>query len=341
MNMDPPHIDPAEFTVGWICALSIELAAAQNMLDYEYDKSHIHTQSFAGNDYTLGRIGNHNVVITCSPTAGITQATSTAIHMRYAFPKLRFGLMAGIGGGIPSKRNDIRLGDVVVSDTVIHYDSGKQKHDGRFINDHRLAPPPAVLLNAKNEVAARSEADGTRITRHLKAMYTKHPILEDKYGYPGQEHDRLFKPDYVHQGTDGTTCETCDPGYLIQRKKRSEHVLLEVHSGIIASGSTVMKDAVKRDELGEKHGALCVEMEAAGLMNNLPCLVIRGICDYADSHKNDDWHRYAAAAAAAYTKELLLNMLTSHVVDTPPAPTPSIEGMLFFISHFSYIIMQT
>jgi hypothetical protein len=46
-------------------------------------------------------------------------------------------------------------------------------------------------------------------------------------------------------------------------------------------------------------------MEAAGLMNNFPCIVIRGICDYADSHKNDRWQRYAAATAAAYAKELL------------------------------------
>ncbi|KAL3444390.1 hypothetical protein BJX65DRAFT_310973 [Aspergillus insuetus] len=47
-------------------------------------------------------------------------------------------------------------------------------------------------------------------------------------------------------------------------------------------------------------------MEAAGLMNTYPCLVIRGICDYADSHKNKAWQGYAAATAAAFAKELLL-----------------------------------
>jgi nucleoside phosphorylase len=46
-------------------------------------------------------------------------------------------------------------------------------------------------------------------------------------------------------------------------------------------------------------------MEAAGLMNDFPCLIIRGIADYADDHKNDLWQRYAAAMAAAYTKDLL------------------------------------
>jgi nucleoside phosphorylase len=51
--------------------------------------------------------------------------------------------------------------------------------------------------------------------------------------------------------------------------------------------------------------ALCFEMEAAGLMLDFPCVVIRGVCDYADSHKNKEWQGYAALAAVAYTKELL------------------------------------
>jgi nucleoside phosphorylase len=68
-----------------------------------------------------------------------------------------------------------------------------------------------------------------------------------------------------------------------------------------------MKDAITRDELGQRHGVLCFEMEAAGLMNAFPCLVIRGICDYSDTHKNDKWQPYAAAAAASYAKELLIN----------------------------------
>lgn len=40
-------------------------------------------------------------------------------------------------------------------------------------------------------------------------------------------------------------------------------------------------------------------------MNSFPCLVIRGICDYTDSHKNKQWQAYAAGTAAAYAKELL------------------------------------
>jgi nucleoside phosphorylase len=74
-----------------------------------------------------------------------------------------------------------------------------------------------------------------------------------------------------------------------------------------------MKDANIRGTLAEKHDILCFEMEAAGLMNSFPCLVIRGICDYADSHKNDEWQGYAAMAAAAYAKDLLKRILVERV----------------------------
>ena len=64
---------------------------------------------------------------------------------------------------------------------------------------------------------------------------------------------------------------------------------------------------------------LCVEMEAAGLMNNFPCVVIRGICDYADSHKNADWQEHAAAVAAAFAKELLRTTDATDIKHTPEA----------------------
>ncbi|KAH0361448.1 purine and uridine phosphorylase, partial [Aureobasidium melanogenum] len=86
-----------------------------------------------------------------------------------------------------------------------------------------------------------------------------------------------------------------------------------IHYGSIASGNSLMKDALMRDELATKEKILCFEMEASGIMNNLPCLVVRGICDYSDSHKNKQWQGYAALTAAAYTKDLLKVMLPKHV----------------------------
>ena len=74
-----------------------------------------------------------------------------------------------------------------------------------------------------------------------------------------------------------------------------------------------MKDAFVRDKLAVEKNVMCFEMEAAGLMNNYPCLVIRGICDYSDSHKNKEWQGYAAMTAAAYAKDLLCKIAPNRV----------------------------
>jgi nucleoside phosphorylase len=74
-----------------------------------------------------------------------------------------------------------------------------------------------------------------------------------------------------------------------------------------------MKDALVRDSLAASEDVLCFEMEAAGLMNHFPCIVIRGICDYSDSHKNKEWQGFAAMVAAAYAKDLLCQILPSKV----------------------------
>jgi nucleoside phosphorylase len=81
-----------------------------------------------------------------------------------------------------------------------------------------------------------------------------------------------------------------------------------IHRGTIASGELVIKDGKLRDKLAKQYSILCFEMEAAGALADFPCIVIRGISDYCDSHKNDSWHGYAAAAAAAYARQLFFHM---------------------------------
>lgn len=87
-----------------------------------------------------------------------------------------------------------------------------------------------------------------------------------------------------------------------------------------------MKNGVTRQRLRQDLDLLCFEMEAAGLMDNFPCLVIRGICDYADTHKNKRWQPYAAAVAAAYAKELLSIIPSSQVGRTQTIVESSVKG---------------
>lgn len=308
--------DPKKYTVGWICAVLTEYVAAQAFLD----EKHENLENFPGssNDYTLGRIGKHNVVMSVLPMGsyGTTSATNVATNMLRDFPNVRIGLMVGIGGGVPSKRHDIRLGDIVVSipldglGGVFQYDFGKAIQGRGFQNTSFLNKPPDFLRAAVQGLAAVYEEEGHDFDNSiLKALEPKHAKMRSKYKRPDASTDRLYKSDFLHvDSEESCSSSTCgdDPAVLIQRKARNdEDDNPAIHYGLIASGNELMKNATLRDELARQKDVLCFEMEAAGLMNGFPCLVIRGICDYSDSHKNKIWQPYAAMAAAAYAKDLL------------------------------------
>jgi hypothetical protein len=139
-------------------------------------------------------------------------------------------------------------------------------------------------------------------------MHEKYRKLKSQgYVSPGRENDTLYCPQCGGSGSSGSSgsCDFkgCTNGKILRPPRDDGNPV--IHYGTIASGNQVIKDAKERDQLGRELNAICVEMEAAGLVNNFPCIVVRGICDYADSHKNDEWQNYAAAAAAAYAKWFL------------------------------------
>jgi nucleoside phosphorylase len=310
-----------DYIIGWICALPTEMVAAVGMLDSRH--ASLPQPSYDTNIYTLGSIGSHNVVIACLP-AGVTGTNSAAIiatRMLSTFTSLRFGLMVGIGGGVPSQENDIRLGDVVVSKPggtfggVIQYDFGKTVQAGRFIHTGSLNKPPDVLLNAVASLQAKHMMEDPGLSKHLLEITLKYPKLRDTVTYQGQQNDMLFTASYDHQGS-GADCICCDIKNLTPRDPRESSSPM-IHYGLIASGNQVMRDGYCRERLRKELNVLCFEMEAAGLMDNFPCLVIRGICDYADSHKNKRWQPYAAVTAAAYAKELLYVIPQGRIMETP------------------------
>jgi nucleoside phosphorylase len=294
-----------DYTVGWVCALPVELAAATVMLD-EKHQSLPHDDN-DHNLYTLGSIGKHNVVLACLPAGqtGTNSAAAVATRMQSSFPSLRIGLMVGIGGGVPSAEADIRLGDVVISQPhatyggVVQYDLGKTGAGGRLAPTSFINMPPTVLLNAISELRSNRYLGQDTLSMHLSAFEGLAEFSRDRAGS-----DVLYEASYNHIG--GPTCDGCREDKTKKRTPRASQEMI-IHYGTIASGNQVMKDGITRDRLSaELGGVICFEMEAAGLMNSFPCLVIRGICDYADSHKNKKWQPYAAAAAAACAKEVLL-----------------------------------
>ena len=326
--MPPPSRSYRDYTIGWICAVEPELIAARAMLDETHDKK-LPAVSGDSNNYKFGRIGPHNVVIASSPSGnyGTNPAASVAGQMKRTFPWLRFGLLVGIGGGVPrltaDDPADIRLGDVVVSDPTYHtggvvqYDRGRTNEgEQRPERTGTLNKPPESLLTAVLGLKASHRFKDHPLKDHLAQMIHQHSSLAPEYTYQGQDNDILFEAGYKHQGR-GSSCAECLKSQSISRPHR-QSTSPRIHYGTIASGNQVVKDSVTRDYWRDEEGILCFEMEAAGLMDSFPCLVIRGVCDYADSHKNMRWQPYAAATAAAYAKDLLLEIAPSAAVATDP-----------------------
>jgi nucleoside phosphorylase len=296
------------YNVGIICALDIEKAAVEATLDEEHEGLPKMTND--DNIYTLGRIGRHNVVVACLP-AGVTgkaSAATVAKDMMRSFP-IKAGLMVGICGGVWSERADIRLGDVVVSQPdgmhggVVQWDFGKMEKEGVFRRTGSLDKPPRPLLSAVQSLKSKHRLRGNEVARHIQEAFANFPLIEEEYRYQGRDKDDLYEASYSHP--EGDTCDCCDRSRLVKRLPDRRDDKPKIHYGNIASGDEVVKDGPIRDRIAREEGILCFEMEAAGLMDSFPCVVIRGVCDYADSHKNKRWQAYAAMTAACYAKELL------------------------------------
>ncbi|RYP61065.1 hypothetical protein DL771_010264 [Monosporascus sp. 5C6A] len=296
-----------DYTVAVVCAMSFEMSAVRYMLDREHPR--LRSQQGDPNIYVLGTLSGHNVVLACLPgNQGKGSAATVATNLARTFPSIQWRFLVGIGGGVPTDKHDIRLGDVVVGmpdgqyGGVVQYDLGKDTTDN-FVLKGFLWPPPPFLRSAIEMMRLDHLVSENKVDEFLSAMLQKGQRLA-VYRRPPARLDVLFEADYPHAPYN-PTCERCDRSNTVKRLPRESEVT-EIHYGLIASGDSVMKSAAKRDAAVRKVGdILCFEMEAAGLATEFSSIVIRGISDYADSHKNDGWQHYAAAAAAACTKELL------------------------------------
>ncbi|KAJ5765674.1 purine and uridine phosphorylase [Penicillium odoratum] len=310
MSCPPPN----EFQIGWVCALAVEAAAAKEMLDERFEN--LDDQDATDpNAYILGKIGKHNIAIACLPAGqyGTSSAATVAKHTTRTFSNsLRVGSMVGVGGGIPSSENDIRLGDVVIScpvgtyGGVVQYDMGKHVACGAFSKTGSLNSPPRSLLTAINRLRADELTDDPQFFDYIQSARERTIRTEKLFTHPDPKSDRLSKSEHDHPANE-STCDACSSEWEVKREAWDDH-LPRSHYGLIASGNSVIKDGRSRERLGSEIGALCFEMEAAGLMLDFPCIIIRGICDYSDSHENKQWQGYAALVAASYAKELLGNL---------------------------------
>ncbi|KAF3205880.1 hypothetical protein TWF191_001582 [Orbilia oligospora] len=291
------QLDRKNYTIGWICALPLEFAAAIAMLDEQHLP--LPQDKLDDNAYRFGRIGSYNIIVACLPSGvyGVTSAGNVATQMHRSFPDLEAALMVGIAGGAPDPpRCDIRLGDVVVSEPtagfggVLQYDFGKTEKEGRFVQTGVLNKPPKMFLTAiaklkSDYLLQRSNQSGlsggnsqNSNVSEIIANALKNGTVPQTFSRPpntANDSDRLFRASYEHPSMN-SSCDECDPGMIVGRESRP-HDQPYIHYGLIASGNQVMKHGITRDFIEVN--------QPERIVLNLPIAEGAAYGSYVDQHK--------------------------------------------------------
>ncbi|KAL5366458.1 hypothetical protein BJX96DRAFT_160970 [Aspergillus floccosus] len=325
----------SDFTVAIICALPVEAEAVEELFDETYDRlsQFYGKQQGDDNTYTTGRIGKHHVVLCYMPGMGKRNAASVVSSLKTSYTRIEIALAVGICGGVPFPRNKppIFLGDVIISDAVIEYDFGRQ-HPGGF---QRKNGVKETLGQPNREIRSFLLGLRTKRTRgefrdRVVEYVGNLQLRDEKWAYPGKALDVLCEPSHRHKHHEPGGWRACS----CMRKNSANSVCTEaletdctalgcmgtgvshdrpdgedtrpsIHIGTIASADTVMRSGEHRDRMAEEEDVVGFDMEGAGIWDNISCLVIKGVSDYADSHKDKRWQAYAAAAGAAGAKTFL------------------------------------
>ncbi|KAK5995173.1 hypothetical protein PT974_03570 [Cladobotryum mycophilum] len=270
------------------------------------------------NTYTTGCMGGYNVVVVLLSNVGKVSAASAAASLRSSYSCIKFLLLTGICGGVPMVNGqEMPLGDVVISKTIIQYDLGRKDPD-------KLRPKETIsdslgrrAKNIRQRLETRSASLLDQIqNREIEKKYNRSQrSREDQtYAYPGSSNDMLFEADYRHQHRLSSQCEcanchedsvcedsrklSCDQlGYeearLVLRESLEEKKQLErdglikdaqspwIFIGQFGSGDKVPKSRIDRDRLAQEHDILAFEMEGAGILDELPCIIVKAVCNYA------------------------------------------------------------
>lgn len=304
----------ADATIGILTVLPHELAAVRTVLGCPDSAVAI---ASGKRSYQLVRVtatrteGEHVVAVGTTSDMGNNPATIAATHLAEDCPGLRCMILVGIAAAVPnptSAERHVRLGDIVVPDNtgVVKYDFGTQKEHGFVTRPRPFAPDIALLQVAKSLLAMELEGKRPWCTyieetqRKLGAQWARPDPTTD------QLRDTLSKAVIEHPE---------DPDRIAGVPR--------VFQGTIGSADRVQRNQTDRDKLREEFGLLAIEMESAGFAlaafeAGRPFFVVRGACDYANSDKNNTWHKYAALVAAAYTRALIEHL---PVCKTPNAAT--------------------
>ncbi|KAL4768738.1 hypothetical protein BDW60DRAFT_219490 [Aspergillus nidulans var. acristatus] len=325
MTATPRPSSRADFRIAILCPLSRDADVVKPLFDHLYDIAYHAELGKVPNDpnlYTLGRIGVYDAVLVHMPGAGKVVAASATAHIKLSYPNIELAFLIGVCQGVPSiadcqserGRTDIHLGDVIIGTGVVQYDLGKHK------------PREFVRKNTFEANLGRSNQDIRSLLSKMKALKDELRCRQRKYlaaiqesvevPCPGATSDILYSQDYKHKRK---ICQ-CASGQFTDESlvaRRGEYAAFPlVHFGLLASGDRPMRSTKLRDKIARREGVLGFETEGAGIWDNLPCVLVKGVVNYADGHESKDWQCFAAANAAACMRALLDE---APVIISPPA----------------------
>ncbi|KDN70450.1 putative phosphorylase superfamily protein [Colletotrichum sublineola] len=344
------HVRPGrleDVRIAVICALPREYDAAILILDEKWtaDENTDGSTRRQTQNHTIGRIGNHNVVLVLLLNMGKVGAGTEAARLKSIYPGLELALLTGICGGVPSPgtANEILLGDVIISKSIVQYDIGRQ-YPGKFSRKDNVEDSLGRPSKDIRTLLIVLETQSTLIELQQRVgQYLAHIQQEaidagyrTSYSRPSTSEDVLFEPAYTHRHrsqaecgcSDSVVCDRatsasceelqCEVKHRVSRRRLSITTGMQaedgesfripegrIHVGRVGSADMVMKSGEHRDSVAKAHGLIAFEMEGAGVWDEIPCIVVKGVCDYADSHKNKKWQDFAAAMAAAAARALL------------------------------------
>jgi nucleoside phosphorylase len=310
-----------DFEVALVCALTLEFDAVSLVIDEFWDNEGDPYGRAQGdrNTYTTGRIGKYNAVITLLGM-GKKNSTSATADLRSSYPNIKLAILVGICGGVPFVGEEqVRLGDVLISKTVVQHDFGTQG-EGQFIRKNTpeasLGQAPKDILNLLANI--ETHHGKSQLRERSNFFFTQ---LQQTAAQKGRAAD--YRNPYTASLVSGYQAPWTTTTVVKSEAQGVSHKEVPVpaiYLGPIASGDTVMKSAQRRDELVQAEGIIGFEMEGAGVWQELPCIIVKGVCDYADGEKTKAWQDFAAATSASTTKAILERYLQT---DRPSLATAS------------------
>jgi nucleoside phosphorylase len=319
----PPPASRDDFAIAIICALPEERDTVEALMTRDYKgEGHPPYGKVPGDDniYTVGEVGGKPVVLVAPRNMGTTNTRDLARGLNISFRNILYAFVVGIAGGAPFqhdgngwKDSDIHLGDVIVSTQMIQYDFGKEYDHGfrrRTDVESVLPRAPAEVANFVNLFRRGQSAAFRRILQDTSAdiiRFDQSDMGDNKYyEHPGPGQDNVYSSGdrHKHQNQECPKCsqctewyhEVCDEALTASCQKlgcKPHHINAvrdtKIHFGRYASGNAVMKSGHRRDLLIQEDDVIGFEMEEAGAWEVFGTIVVKGVVDYADSHKNKQW----------------------------------------------------